>query len=74
MRIEPCRLGRINRRRLVCRQRRRQHYARLRKFRENFNDALKKVASVYPEARFDVVDSGFRLKPSPTHVGKLPPK
>ena len=49
-------------------------YARLRKFRENFNDALKKVASVYPEARFEVVDSGFRLKPSPTHVGKLPSK
>lgn len=47
-------------------------YNRARDFRGKISGSLKKVSSVYPEARFDVGPSGLRLLPSKTHVGKLP--
>jgi hypothetical protein len=47
-------------------------YIRLRKFREKMLEALSKVSALYPEARFEASDTGLRLLPSKTHVGKLP--
>lgn len=40
-------------------------------FKKGFLKALKLVQVVYPEAKFDVTDTGLVLFPSPTHVGAL---
>jgi len=45
-------------------------YTRLRAFKEAFVGHLKAVQVVYPEARFEVLEQGLKLMPSPTHVGK----
>ena len=46
-------------------------YALPRKFRHFFVDSLKRVLSVYPEARVKVTESGLVLAPSPPHVARL---
>lgn len=46
-------------------------YTRTRAFRAAVDDALAKVHSVYPSARVDVIPTGLRLRPSPTHIRKL---
>jgi hypothetical protein len=40
-------------------------------FKKQFLKGLKLVQVVYPEAKFDVADSGLVLFPSPTHVAAL---
>ncbi|HJW26672.1 MAG TPA: replication protein RepA [Rhodocyclaceae bacterium] len=40
-------------------------------FKKGFLKALKLVQVVYPEAKFDVTDTGLVLFPSPTHVPSL---
>lgn len=47
-------------------------YKLVRQFKPKVASALAKVHEVYPEARFDVGESGLQLIPSKTHVGKLP--
>lgn len=41
-------------------------------FKKQFLKGLKLVQVVYPEARFDVTDSGLVLFPSPTHIAPTP--
>lgn len=43
-----------------------------RQFKAKALSALGRVSSAYPEARFEAADTGLRLLPSPTHVGRLP--
>ena len=43
-------------------------YAEIRKFRRFFIDSLKRVQSVYPEAKIKVADSGVILLPSKPHL------
>ena len=43
-------------------------YAELRKFRRFFIDSLKRVQTVYPEARLKVADNGVVLLPSRPHL------
>ena len=43
-------------------------YAEIRKFRRFFIDSLKRVQTVYPEARLKVADSGVILLPSKPHL------
>ena len=47
-------------------------YRLVRQFKVKVAGALHKLQTVYPEARFDVDRVGLRLRPSPTHVGRLP--
>ena len=44
-------------------------YGRLRAFKAALLTELKKVVTVYPEARVEEGERGLWLKPSPTHVG-----
>ena len=46
-------------------------YTEPRKFRQFFLDSLKRVAVVYPEAKFKVGESGILLLPSRPHVPKV---
>ena len=46
-------------------------YGRLRDFRSKAIEALAKVHSVYPDARFDAAQAGLTLRPSPTHIPRL---
>lgn len=46
-------------------------YSEARKFRQFFLDSLKRVAAVYPEAKFKVGESGILLLPSRPHVPKV---
>jgi hypothetical protein len=43
-------------------------YAEIRKFRRFFIDSLKRVQTVYPEARLKVADVGVVLLPSKPHL------
>jgi hypothetical protein len=45
-------------------------YAQIRKFRHFFLDSLKRVQSVYPEAKLKVGDVGIILAPSRPHVSR----
>lgn len=49
------------------------NYAHTRQFRAAFNRHMQKVLTVYPEARVEPDAAGLVLRPSPTHVSKLPP-
>ena len=46
-------------------------YKERRKFRQFFLDSLKRVNSVYPEAKFKVTEKGLLLLPSRPHVPKV---
>jgi len=46
-------------------------YSEPRKFRQFFLDSLRRVAAVYPEAKFKVGESGILLLPSRSHVPKI---
>lgn len=46
------------------------NYTLLRSFRAAFIDALKRVAVVYPAARFEVGEAGLLLTPSPTAIAR----
>lgn len=45
-------------------------YAELRKFRRFFIDSLKRVQTVYPQARLEVSPKGVLLKPSRPHLAR----
>jgi hypothetical protein len=46
-------------------------YQRTRAFKAAFLEHLRKVVLEYPEAKVEVLDTGLRLKPSPTHVPRI---
>jgi hypothetical protein len=48
------------------------NYTLLRKFKAALIDALKRVAIVYPDARFEIEENGLLLIPSPTAIAKRP--
>lgn len=47
-------------------------YTRLRDFRAKTIEAMAKVSSAYPRARVETSPAGLVLRPSPTHVARLP--
>lgn len=47
-------------------------YTLTRSFKANFLDQLKKVSLLYPDANITVLDKGLELRPSSTHIAKIP--
>ena len=45
-------------------------YARARAFKEAFLGELRKVATVYAGAQFEITDAGLVVKPSPPHIAR----